>query len=121
MERLTYRDVYGGVTIPFSIVQALDKLAAYEDAEEEGRLIVLPCKIGDTLFTLTQADVNNRDKLMVKESVVKKLKYITIEVDDLYGGRAVYQIGRKSIGKTVFLTRAEAEAALQKIGGADNV
>ena len=28
---------------------AIDKLAEYENAEEQGRLIVLPCKIGDTV------------------------------------------------------------------------
>ena len=32
--------------------RALKKLGQYEDAEEEGRLIILPCKPGDTVFTV---------------------------------------------------------------------
>ena len=27
-----------------------DKLAAYEDAEEQGRLVILPCKVGDIVW-----------------------------------------------------------------------
>ena len=29
---------------------AIDKLAEYENLEEEGRLVILPCKIGDTVY-----------------------------------------------------------------------
>ena len=30
----------------------MEKLADYEDAEEEGRLVILPCKVGDTVYFL---------------------------------------------------------------------
>ena len=30
----------------------IDKLAEYETAEEEGRLVVLPCKVGDTVYVI---------------------------------------------------------------------
>ena len=30
---------------------AIQKLAYYEEAEEQGRLVVLPCKVGDSYFT----------------------------------------------------------------------
>ena len=32
--------------------QAINKLAEYETAEEEGRLVVLPCKIGDMVYVI---------------------------------------------------------------------
>ena len=34
----------------------IDKLAAYEDAEEQGRLVILPCKVGDTVYYLDPYD-----------------------------------------------------------------
>ena len=34
-------------------VERLEKLAAYEDAEEQGLLVRLPCKVGDTLLDET--------------------------------------------------------------------
>lgn len=34
---------------------AIDKLSAYEDAEEQGRLIILPCKVGDTVYKVWYA------------------------------------------------------------------
>ena len=63
MERLTQRLADGtaytgalinasikGVTYPTYIGKAADKLAEYEDAEEQGLLLRLPCKIGDTVY-----------------------------------------------------------------------
>lgn len=35
-----------------TIDDVIDKLAEYEDLEEQGRLIKLPCKVGDTLYRL---------------------------------------------------------------------
>lgn len=51
----------------------IDKLAAYEDAEDQGRMVILPCAVED----------------------------------------AVYYINPDAIGKTVFFTREEAEAAMK--------
>lgn len=69
----------------------IDKLAAYEDAEEQGRLVILPCKVGETVWRV------NFDKRR------KRIEEIRFDVN-------VYN----AFGKTVFLTREEAEAALQE-------
>lgn len=45
-ERLDYNTEY----VP--LIDALNKLAAYEDAEEAGTLVRLPCKVGDTMWYL---------------------------------------------------------------------
>ena len=37
--------------------QAFKKLAKYETAEEEGRLVVLPCKVGDILFCFSRGEI----------------------------------------------------------------
>ena len=70
---------------------AKEKLAEYETAEEDGRLVVLPCKIGDIVYVIRQSwNGWNIDK--------KKFSYA--------------MIGK--VGKTVFLTREEAEKALEE-------
>lgn len=79
-----------------------DKLAYYEDLEEEGKLITLPCKIGDTVYR------------------VQKMKY---DVDG-YGMQWVEDWGIvtypfrlemfNEIGKITFLTREEAKVELNK-------
>ena len=35
----------------------IDKLAEYETAEKEGRLVALPCKVGDTLFCFSRGKI----------------------------------------------------------------
>lgn len=91
------------------MAMALEKLKEYEEAEEQGRLVVLPCKVGDTLYfthwfdgfhTLTYStplsrkvrciSINNKVALHVKDGCIHA----------------------SEIGKTAFLTREEAEAAL---------
>lgn len=35
---------------------AIDKLADYEDAEEQGLLLRLPCKVGDTVYVICECE-----------------------------------------------------------------
>lgn len=65
MERLTTKNILGGWTYLVPRQEAVDRLAAYEDAmpiewakelaqaEKDGRLVVLPCK-DDTVFTIEE-------------------------------------------------------------------
>lgn len=92
--------------------EATQKLAHYEDLEEQGRLIELPCKIGDTVYVVE--DWGYRKELKEREVGVVALKGINDFSkefwEDVYGGI----FGNFSdIGKTVFITKAEAEAALK--------
>ena len=109
MERLTKRDPFDGIIeltkeigepiAPYNeVIEALSKLAAYEDAEEQGRLLVLPCKVGDKIY--------QTDGIRVYESTVRQLIFDTENI--------AFDV--RAIGKTVFLTREEAEAALAKGG-----
>lgn len=92
--------------------EATQKLAHYEDLEEQGRLIELPCKIGDTVYVVE--DWGYRKEIKEREIGVITLKGINDFSkefwEDVYGGI----FGNFSdIGKTVFITKAEAEAALK--------
>ena len=92
--------------------EATQKLAHYEDLEEQGRLVELPCKIGDTVYVVE--DWGYRKELKEREVGVIALKGINDFSkefwEDVYGG----VLGNFSdIGKTVFLTKVEAEAALK--------
>ena len=127
-ERLTMTSDKGGVAFTFDlditcrpseaqkILKLAEKLKHYEDLEEQGRLIELPCKIGDTVYVVE--DWGYRKELKEREIGVITLKGINDFSkefwEDVYGGI----FGNFSdIGKTVFLTKAEAEAALK---GAEN-
>ena len=127
-ERLTMTSDKGGVAFTFDlditcrpseaqkILKLAEKLKHYEDLEEQGRLIELPCKIGDTVYVVE--DWGYRKELKEREVGVIALKGINDFSkefwEDVYGGI----LGNFSdIGKTVFLTKVEAEAALKELRG----
>ena len=74
--------------------QAIKNLYEYETAEEEGRLVVLPCKIGTRVYEIYQ--FCGCGAWEIEEHKIK--------LEDL-----------DKIGKTVFLTREEAEKALKEM------
>lgn len=95
-------------TCPY--LRLLDKLAAYEDAEEQGRLIILPCKVGDSVFILTNGHIY--------EVKICEIMEPEIRTKDLDGRRDI-DFYPKNLGWYLFLSREEAEAALKK-EAADN-
>lgn len=97
----------------------INKLADYEDAEEQGLLLRLPCKVGDTLY---QCHFINKQKIE-REYKVIGLFFDIVRNVWLYD--IAYQVGVEwrrtmcsfdAIGLTVFLTREEAEQALKQMG-----
>ncbi len=88
------------------IANMYDRLAAYEDLEEQGRLVVLPCKAGDTVWFNTY-EKNATVCVGIQPHEIKR-----VNVYFLTDGADIPQWG---IGKTVFLTRAEAEAAMKGV------
>ena len=89
----------------------MNALAEYEDLEEQGLLVRLPIEIGTELFQPC-AD----RKSIIRSIVINN----TITDDDIYigivderGNERHYS--KKSIGKTVFLTREEAEKELEEM------
>lgn len=100
------------------------KLADYEDAEEQGLLLQLPCKVGDTVYLINHTTVNTRRKPLkcnVDEFVIERSGCFAV----LNGNASYYMLRRfkavniNKFGSIVFLTEAEAESALAEKGGAE--
>ena len=85
-----------------------EKLRDYEDLEEKGLLLKLPCKIGTTVYDIRWWDnITKKVKVggetyykTVYKHKVSKSKFSLHDYDD--------------IGKEVFLTKEEAEKALER-------
>lgn len=99
------------------------KLAELEDKIENGTLVELPCKVGNTIYIV--------DKLGIKEFVVSAISINilgrdswgtnSIQFEDKNGHRKFnYEVYFSWIGKTVFFTKAEAEAKLRELEENDN-
>lgn len=86
------------------------KLARYEDLEEQGRLVVLPCKVGDIVWFIRPLD----SKKEITETEIEKMVVKGRGIYMKLSCNAMYETSCNSIGKTVFLTREEAEAALKE-------
>ena len=105
------------------IACALHELNAYKDigpidhirdllhAEQDGRLVVLPCNVGDTVY-----EPNKRGFISIYKVISIHLSTCSILVgweliDGIYSN--VNGFEASALGKTVFLTREKAEAALK--------
>ena len=98
MSRLTpkEREKYKCWKNRVSLSKALDKLAHYEDLEEAGRLIELPCKVGDNLYAIG-ANGN----------------LVEFNVDTINYALSLAPL----VGKGFYSTIAEAEAKLEELKG----
>ena len=101
---------------PFT--EVMKKLAEYEDLEEQGLLLKLPCEVEEKLYCVFSpphpANPSDKGKWFMGEFEVARFHYgikgLSIE---MYG----YGIIKESeIGKTVFLTKEEAEEKLKEMG-----
>lgn len=90
----------------------IDRLRGLAEADKDGRLVVLPCKVGDRLY-----EVTGRKTISVYEvrAIRVELFGLFIEWDIVEGfvWQSLSSINAGEIGKTVFLTSEEAKAALE--------
>ena len=86
------------------------KLVVLEEMEEQGRLVILPCKVGDALFVTNERTVLPAVRMV--ESVAWHNGRVIIRAVNSRTG-IDYYCSAEDFGKTVFLTREEAEAALK--------
>ena len=96
MERLTYRTTKGeamGNSSVADIGDILGKLAEYEDLEEQGLLLRLPCKVGDTVYL-----IKSDGKIVPRTA---DMQFLGVLWEDY--------------GKEWFLTQAEAEQKLNEM------
>ena len=87
----------------WAMAELREKLKYYEDLEEQGRLLVLPCKVGDTVYEILEETVPNHyfyiSEPKVQDVSVKAVKYADEWEPDDY--------------ENLYFTREEAEAALE--------
>lgn len=95
-----------------SIGGGYTRLRELAEADRDGRLAVLPCKAGDTVYEVTS-------RKTVSEYRVKAIRvelFCTFIEWDIVAGfvdKSIFGVPVDEIGKTAFLTREEAEAALE--------
>jgi hypothetical protein len=94
--------------------ELFEKLKEYEDAEEQGLLVKLPCKVGDMLYEPT-----NRKTISTYRIKAIRIElfgiFVEWEIVDGFVYRNISGVEIGEIGKTVFLTKSEAEQALAKL------
>ena len=88
----------------------LEALGKYEDAEEQGLLLRLPCKVGDVIYEIHPL-TNKITPRKIKSIVVCNCPDLTI----MYKSGYDYSNVQDDFGKTVFLTQAEAEQKLKEM------
>ena len=102
----------------YRAIGTIDHLRKLVQAEKDGRLVVLPCKVGDTVYmqvakwnTITGYEEDKCDGFYIGNDGILQIK-----AQSYTGSHGTYGVP----GKTVFLTRKEAEAALEaQKGGAE--
>lgn len=98
--------------------KAKEKLAEYETADEERRLVVLPCKVGQDLFGIYNRTIIDgyADGYLLEKTSVHSDADHWIWLQDK-NSKNYWKVSFDEIGKTVFLTREEAEKALKEMEG----
>ena len=90
----------------------LQELKTYEDLEEQGLLVRLPCKVGDTVYVPTRNFVSELRITMV--SVNMHEAYFSWMLNSgIYPNLDGFS--KSKLGKSVFLTREEAEKKLEEM------
>lgn len=114
-----------------TITKIYEKLAAYEDAEEQDRIIKLPCKVGDDVWFVPSQTCYKLNILNGHGEANKvyhqKVARITFDENGWYmvcDKDLEYAIVNTLIGKmfneTWFLTQSEAEEKLKELRGNQN-
>ena len=96
-------------------LKAYFKLKEYEDLEEQGRLIKLPCKIGSVLYEIN--DLTG----FITERDIDKIEIFECPTPHIFltSGRYYRMSASRDFGRTVFATKSEAEAKLKELRGAE--
>ena len=101
-------------------LQAYFKLKEYEDLEEQGLLLKLPCKVGDTVwdndygkpcpYTVTGFSFGTGEGYIDEPVSLKEVVYYYSN----YSGSITGSFALSELGKSVFLTQAESEKKLKE-------
>ena len=105
------RDLYGRLKAYEDIAElcgGFDRLRELAEADKDGRVVVLPCKVGDTVY------------FALLGRIIEKQVFSIVSFSNstrIYCGGTSEYFRPEDIGKTFFLARAEAEKALRGMEG----
>lgn len=108
------RDLYGRLKAYEDIAElcgGFDRLRELAEADKDGRVVVLPCKVGQRVFALMDMDKHISECEVKRIGMGNENGFIGLEPIGARGRE--YCVALNGFGKTVFLTRAEAEKALR--------
>ena len=111
-----YEDTIPAEMTNDDIRAVLKKLADYEDLEEQGLLVRLPCKVGDTVYRVDAGAKQPIIPMTVSEihflcyKNERAVRFDVIGKEDM--GESCYRL--EDIGRIVFLTHEEAEKKLEE-------
>lgn len=100
------------LTEQLTLLKHIRKLA---EADKDGRLVVLPCKVGQRVFALMDTDKHISECEVKRIGMGNEIGFIGLEPIGARGRE--YGVALNGFGKTVFLTREEAEKALEEREG----
>lgn len=99
------------------VAKWLKELKSYKEAEEQGLLVRLPCKVGDTVYRVNAGAKQPIIPMTVSEihflcyKNERAVRFDAIGKEDM--GESCYRL--EDIGRIVFLTREEAEKKLEEM------
>ena len=89
----------------------ISRVRVLDEADKDGRLVVLPCKVGQRVFALLDTDKHISECEVKQIGMGNKIGFIGLEPIGARGRE--YGVSLNGFGKTVFLTREEVEKALE--------
>ena len=108
------RDLYGRLKAYEDIAElcgGFDRLRELAEADKDGRVVVLPCKVGDTVWRIIRDGEPHITRDEVRDMYFADDMTPCVE---LVGGRVTFT---EKFGKTVFLSREEAEKDFREMEG----
>ena len=98
----------------YHVAKYLEELKRMKDAEEQGLLKILPCRVGDTVFLVQYGKMYERK---VNGFSVTSNNQLVIHIPDFEMDNASFP--EHTFGKFVFFDRKKAESALAEKGGVE--
>ena len=97
--------------------EVFDRLQEYEVAEEQGQIIVPPCKVYEDVYLIVNGIIERCSVDGIHYTRRKKYVRLRPHHQDYWGNWSKYYTpSLRSFGKTIFITREEAKQALRGDG-----
>ena len=90
----------------------LKELQHYKDLEEQGRLVVLPCKVGDTVWAF-MGYAKDIKECEIVSIIIESNNDVRVSITT--GNDFIKPLATRTLGKTAFLTKEEAQKRLEEL------